>query len=83
MLDRGQLDGHEGFSKLSDERADLQWIYDKYTLTEFLVQGASSAQDAVNLWENTLGHKKLLTGGEYVWGCIYAQNSFGVAITAY
>lgn len=83
LLELGKLDGHEGFSTLPDKRPDLKWIYEKYTLTEFLVSGATSAQDAVNLWENTLGHKKLLTGGEYVWGCIYAQNSFGVAITAY
>jgi hypothetical protein len=68
---------------MPEKRPDLKWLYEKYTLTEFLVQGATSPTDAVSLWENTLGHKKLLTGGEYVWGCIYAQNSFGVAITAY
>jgi hypothetical protein len=83
LLELGKLDGHEGFSTMTEKRSDLKWIYEKYTLTEFLVQGATSASDAVVLWENTLGHKKLLTGGEYVWGCIYAQNSFGVAITAY
>jgi uncharacterized protein YkwD len=83
LLELGKLDGHEGFSKLPDQRPDLKWIYEKYNLTEFLVSGADSPQDAVSLWENTLGHKKLLTGGEYVWGCIYAQNSFAVAITAY
>jgi len=83
LLDLGTLDGHEGFSKLSDEREDLLWIFEKYNLTEFLVAGAESPQEAVSLWENTLGHSKLLNGGEYVWGCIYAQSGFGVAITAY
>ncbi len=83
LLELGKLDGHEGFSKLPADRSDLSWIYDKYNLSEFLVSGATSADDAVSLWENTLGHKKLLTGGEYVWGCIYAQNNFGVAIAAY
>ena len=83
LLDLGGLDGHEGFSKLPDERPDLKWIFDEYNLSEFLVSGATSPADAVSLWENTLGHKKLLTGGEYVWGCIYAQNGFGVAIAAY
>lgn len=83
LLDLGKLDGHEGFSSLPDRRPDLKWIYEKYNLSEFLLSGASSAQEAVSMWENTLGHKKLLTGGEYVWGCIYAQNSFAVAITAY
>lgn len=83
LLELGKLDGHEGFSNLPERREDLVWIYEKYNLSEFLVSGASSPQDAVNLWENTLGHKKLLTGGEYVWGCIYAQAGFGVAITAY
>lgn len=83
LLDLGTLDGHEGFSNMADRREDLKWIFEKYNLTEFLVAGADSPSDAVFLWENTLGHKKLLTGGEYVWGCIYAQNSFGVAITAF
>lgn len=83
LLDLNTLDGHEGFSNMSERREDLKWIFEKYNLTEFLVAGADSPTDAVSLWENTLGHKKLLTGGEYVWGCIYAQNSFGVAITAF
>lgn len=83
LLDKGQLDGHEGFSSLPERRPDLKWIFEKYNISEFLVSGAKTAQEAVALWENTLGHKKLLTGGEYVWGCTYAQNSFGVAIAAY
>ena len=83
LLELGKLDGHEGFGKLPEERPDIKWIFDKYNISEFLVSGADSPTEAVSLWENTLGHKKLLTGGEYVWGCIYAQNGFGVAIAAY
>lgn len=83
LLELGKLDGHAGFSSLPTDRPDLKWIYEKYNLSEFLVSGASSAQNAVDLWENTLGHKELLSGGQYVWGCIYAQNGFGVAIAAY
>ena len=83
LLELGKLDGHEGFGTLPDRREDLKWIFDKYNISEFLVYGAESATEAVSLWENTLGHKKLLTGGEYVWGCTYAQNSFGVAIAAF
>jgi len=84
LLELGKLDGHEGFGKLPDEREDLKWIFDKYNnISEFLVSGAQTADEAVELWKNTLGHKKLLTGGEYVWGCVYGQNSFGVAITAF
>ena len=83
LLELGKLDAHEGFSNLTERRPDLEWIFDKYNITEFLIQGAESPENAVDLWENTLGHKKLLTGGEYVWGCIYAQNSFGVAITGF
>ena len=83
LLELGKLDGHEGFSSLPERREDLKWIFETYSISEFLVTGASSAQDAVSLWENTLGHKKLLTGGEYVWGCTYAQETFGVAIAAY
>lgn len=83
LLELGKLDGHEGFGKLKETRPDLKPTFDKYNLAEFLVAGATSATEAVSLWENTLGHKQLLTGGEYVWGCVYAQNGFGVAITAY
>ena len=83
LLELGKLDGHEGFSNLPQRRPDLSWIFDEYNVSEFLVYGAQSATEAVALWENTLGHKILLTGGEYVWGCTYAQNGFGVAIAAY
>jgi uncharacterized protein YkwD len=82
ILQLGSLDGHAGFSTLAG-RADIKPTFDKYNLSEFLVSGATSAQNAVDLWENTLGHKELLSGGQYVWGCTYAQNGFGVAIAAY
>lgn len=84
QIELGKLDGHEGFGNLDERREDLAWIFEKYgAVAEFLLAGADTANEAVSLWENTLAHKKLLTGGEYVWGCIYAQNSFAVAITAY
>jgi hypothetical protein len=84
LLELGTLDGHEGFSNMTERRPDLEGIFKNYsTIAEFLAAGAGSAQETVGLWEKTLGHKKLLTGGEYVWGCIYAQNSFAVAISAF
>lgn len=83
LLALGTLDGHAGFSNMPQRRPDLKWIFDKYAIAEFLVAGASSPQEAVSLWDRTMGHKKLLTGGEYVWGCIYAQDTFGVAIAAF
>ncbi len=84
LLELGKLDGHEGFSNFQDRRADLKWIFEKYgVVAEFLAYGGQTPQETVSLWENTMGHKKLLTGGEYVWGCIYAQNTFAAAITAY
>lgn len=84
QLELGTLDNHEGFTNLKDRRPDLAWIFEKYsTIAEFLAQGGGSAAETVSLWENTLGHRKLMTGGEFVWGCIYAQNTFAVAITAY
>jgi hypothetical protein len=83
LLQLGTLDGHVGFSALQS-RSDIKPIFDSFSdVSEFLVSGATSAQNAVDLWENTLGHKELLTGGQYVWGCTYAQNGFGVAIAAY
>jgi uncharacterized protein YkwD len=84
LLDLGKLDGHEGFSNLRERRPDLEWIFEKYAVVaEFLAAGGLSAQETVSMWEGTLGHKKILDGGEYVWGCVYAQNSFAVAISAY
>lgn len=84
LLELGKLDAHEGFANFTERREDLAWIFESYSnISEFLAFGGESAEETVSLWENTLGHKKLLTGGEYVWGCIYAQNTFAVAITAY
>lgn len=83
ILDLGKLDAHQGFSRMPEDRPDLKWIFEKYNLSEFLVSGASTPEEAVSLWENTLGHKELMSGGQYVWGCIYAQNGYGVAIAAY
>lgn len=82
LLELRKLDGHAGFQPVL-ERSDLKWIAEKYNISEYLATGYSSPQETVKGWENTLGHKSLLTGGEYVWGCIYAQNSYAVAITAY
>ncbi len=84
LLALGTLDGHEGFTNLKERRSDLEWIFEKYSnISEFLALGGQTPEETVSMWENTLGHKKLMTGGEYVWGCIYAQNTFAVAITAY
>jgi hypothetical protein len=84
LLELGKLDGHEGFSNLSERRPDLEWIFEKYSVVaEFLAMGGESPEETVSLWNNTMGHRKLLEGGEYVWGCIYAQNTFAVAISAY
>jgi len=84
LLELGKLDNHEGFTNMTTRRPDLKWIFDKYSsIAEFLAMGGRTAQETVSMWENTLGHRKLLDGGEYVWGCIYAQNTFAVAITAY
>ncbi len=77
----GKLDGHDGF----------QGVYDKYkdnpnmpnNVAEFLISGYPTPDQAVAAWLDTLGHKKLITGGEYRWGCIYAQDGFGVAITGF
>lgn len=82
ILDLGRLDAHAGFEPTLN-REDLKWIAEKYNISEFLVSGYETPEAAIDAWENTLGHKKLLAGGEYVWGCIYAQNGFGVAIAAY
>jgi len=82
LLELGKLDGHAGFAPLLS-RSDLKWIAEKYNVSEYLAAGYQSPQETVTAWETTLGHKSLLAGGEYVWGCVYAQNSFAVAITAY
>jgi uncharacterized protein YkwD len=83
LLELGKLDGHAGFGTLQ-ERSDLGWIFKEFgTVAEFLAVGGKTPEETVALWEHSLGHKILLTGGEFVWGCIYAQNTFAVAIAAY
>jgi len=82
LLELGKLDGHEGFVPTL-ERSDLKSTTEKYNISEFLIQGYQTPDEAIKAWENTLGHRSLLSGGEYVWGCVYAQNTFGVAIAAY
>ncbi len=82
ILDLGKLDGHSGFEPTL-KRDDLKWISEKYNISEFLVSGYSTAAESIKAWEATLGHKKLLSGGEYVYGCVYAQSGYGVAIAAY
>ncbi len=82
LLELGKLDGHAGFEPTLS-RPDLAWIRQRYNLSEFLIVGYPTPQEAVAGWEHTLGHKGLLAGGEYVWGCVYAQNTFAVAIAAY
>lgn len=82
LLALGTLDGHAGFVPLLN-RPDIKPITEKLNISEFLVQGYPTPLDSVNAWENTMGHKSLLEGGEYVWGCVYAQNTIGVAIAAY
>lgn len=82
LLELNNLDGHAGFVPTLD-RLDLKWIKDKYDISEFLIMGYQTPLAAVDAWEHTLGHKELLTGGQFVWGCIYAQDTFGVAITAF
>ena len=82
LLELGKLDGHAGFDPLLN-REDLKWIREKYNISEFLIVGYPTPLEAVNAWEHTLGHRALMAGGEYVWGCVYAQNTFGVAIAAY
>ena len=84
LLELGKLDAHEGFTSMTSERPDLKWIFDHYgAIAEFLAVGGETPEETVTLWENTLGHRQLLSGGEYVWGCIYSQNTFAVAIAAY
>lgn len=82
LLELNKLDGHAGFVPVL-ERSDLKWISEKYNISEFLVQGYPTPEETVKAWEDTMGHKALVAGGEYVWGCVYAQNTFGVAIAAY
>lgn len=82
ILEKNKLDNHEGFVPTL-QRDDLKWISEKYNVSEFLISGFPTPEEAVKGWLNTLGHAKLLTGGEYNLGCVYAQNTFGVAIAAY
>ncbi|MBI4029262.1 MAG: hypothetical protein HY376_02760 [Candidatus Blackburnbacteria bacterium] len=77
----GKLDNHDGFQSTYDKYKDNPTMPNN--VSEFLISGYPTPNQAVEAWLDTLGHKKLITGGEYVWGCVYAQDGFGVAITGY
>lgn len=81
IREQGKLDGHAGFDGVYEKYKDDPEMPNN--VAEFLISGYPTAQQAVDAWLDTLGHKKLITGGEYVWGCIYAQDGFGVAITGF
>ena len=56
LLNLDNLDGHEGFGTMREDRPDLVWIFDKYAVVaEFLAMGGETPQETVSLWENTLG----------------------------
>ncbi|MDO8504102.1 MAG: hypothetical protein Q7S60_05470 [bacterium] len=81
IREQGKLDGHAGFDAVYEKYKDDPEMPNN--VAEFLISGYPTAEQAVEAWLDTLGHKKLITGGEYVWGCIYAQDGFGVAITGF
>src|SRR3989344_6328898 len=81
IRDLGELDNHDGFQPTYDKYKDSPNIPNN--VSEFLISGYPTPNQAVEAWLDTLGHKKLITGGEYVWGCVYAQEGFGVAITGF
>lgn len=80
LLALGTLDGHAGFEGVLNRFPEVR---QKYNIAEFLIVGYLTPTEAVAGWEHTLGHRGLLAGGEYVWGCVYSQDTFGVAIAAY
>jgi uncharacterized protein YkwD len=79
QLELGTLDNHARF----EETVKSVQGASKYNVAEFLIKGPTTAQGAVDAWLNTMGHSKLMTAGEYIYGCTYAQDGFGVAIAAY
>mgnify|MGYP001570364524 CR=1 FL=1 len=80
LLNLGKLDEHKGFEDVLNRFPEVR---QKYNVAEFLIVGYLTPTEAVAGWEHTLGHRGLLAGGEYVWGCVYSQETFGVAIAAY
>ncbi len=85
LLPLGTIDNHAGFIALSnDPNSAFARVFRQYNVAEFLVFiSPGTAQQAVDGWDNTLGHRKLLTGGEFTIGCAYAQQGIGVAIAGY
>jgi len=85
LWERGSLDNHAGFNELwQNESSPYYWLFRKYNIWEYIIYVPSgTAEDAVNWWEDTLGHKTLLDGGQFTIGCTYAHGGFGVAIAAF
>ena len=64
LLKIGALDGHDGFNKLTEERSDIQNIISGYgAVFEYLAKGGKTSKETIGLWENSLGHSRLLKGG--------------------
>lgn len=89
-LGNGTLDNHAGFDRALEQ---VTKPYEKEPIPkgenplpeyflEFLVY-AYNAEEAIKLWENTMGHKDLFEKQDYKYGCAYAQGGYGVVITAY
>lgn len=85
LLPTGKLDNHAGFIALSeDSNSPFADLFKRYSVAEFLVfVPYGTATDAVAAWDDTLGHKILLNGGQFTLGCAYAQQGIGVAIAGY
>lgn len=81
LLGLGKLDNHAGFNALwQNPDSQYAWIFKEYSIWEYIIYDPrGDATDAVNTWDNTMGHQTLLRGGQFRWGCTYAQNGFGVA----
>jgi uncharacterized protein YkwD len=85
MLPSGTIDNHKGFMELSnDPSSNFAWIFKKYNVWEYILYApGKDATGAVDQWENTMGHKTLVQGGQFTLGCTYAQNYIGVAIVGF
>lgn len=81
ILELGRLDNHEGFAPTVERYREGYNL--PTNVAEFLVSGWPTPGEAVADWLNSLGHSRLITGGEFVWGCTYARGGFGVAIAGF
>jgi len=82
LLELGKLDDHNGFNPLVEKYRDSNQLIHS-DVAENILSGYLTAPEAVSGWDSSLGHRKLMQDGSYVYACAAANYGFAVLIAAF